>query len=231
MSAFDDILQIKNSDFVYTLESRGNISLNKKRVPLSIRKYEFDQITENIVKYNLKRGYECATAFGVSAMAAGHGFKQTGGKLVTMDAFVEEYMNSDSAYRNITDPVRFEESTNRKSARFLIEHFGLQDVVFSEIGWSPIDVASVLSKHYKEDEKLDFVFIDAGHFPHQVLLDIQAIVPFLAEKNVLMFHDVYPFVFDHNVNDYLYGKFGKKIEILATPESGLGDNLGIMVNL
>lgn len=231
MSSFDAILSIQNPMFSYRLEERGNISLNRKRVPLSIRKYEYDTITNTIIKYNLKRGYECATAFGVSSMAAGHGFKETGGKLVTMDAFIEEKMSSDSAYSGFVDPVLFETATNRKSAEFLIQHFGFENIVFSELGWSPNDVESVIRKHYKEDEKLDYVFIDAGHFPHQVIKDIQAVVPFLAEKNVMMFHDVYPHVFDHNVNQYIEQKFGKKIEILATPESGLGDNLGILVNL
>ena len=53
--------------------------------PLSIRYDEFEFLKNLIIKYNLKSGFELATAFGVSTVALGIGFIKTGGKLVTMD--------------------------------------------------------------------------------------------------------------------------------------------------
>jgi hypothetical protein len=120
-----------------------------------------------VTTYNLKRGYECATAFGVSSTAAGLGFKKTGGKLVTMDAYVEELYDNCNSYRGV-EAVTHPNSDDYKSAKFLHKHFGLEETVFCEVGWSPRDTAQTISKHFAPEEKLDFVFIDAGHFPEQV---------------------------------------------------------------
>ena len=227
---YDEIIGLTGGPVSYELEPWGHIKLREYAFPASIQKLEFDIIRTIVKSYNLKRGYECATAFGVSSVAAGLAFKETGGKLVTMDAYVEELFNNCNDYRG-KKPVTYADSDNYKSAKFLHNHFGLNDTVFAEVGWSPRDTASVISKHFGPEEKLDFVFIDAGHFPEQVIQDIDSFVPFLAEKNVLMFHDVYDSVFDATVKNRVRELFGKDIEIIVPNETGRGDNLGILINM
>lgn len=230
MHPFFEILSLEGGPVGYELSDHGNIKLKEHTFPWSIRKKEFDYINNIVKTYNLKRGYECATAFGVSAMAIGLAMKETGGKLVTMDAYIEEKLDSWAAYRGAA-PSLYHDSDDFKSVKHLIKHFGLEDTVFPEVGWSPDNVAAVISKHfspYTPEEKLDFVFIDGGHFPEQLIKDIESFLPFLAEKNIIMFHDVYDHVFDKSVNDLIYSKFGKNIEIVIRP--GDGDNLGILNN-
>ena len=48
--------------------------------PWSITPGEFEYLRDFITAHNLRIGYECATAFGVSALAAAFGFRQTGGQ-------------------------------------------------------------------------------------------------------------------------------------------------------
>lgn len=229
-SAFDEILGLTGGPVSYEMTHMGHIKLREHTFPFSIRKLEFEMMTNIVTTYNLKRGYECATAFGVSSTAAGLGFKKTGGKLVTMDAYVEELYNDCNAYRG-ADAITHPDSDDYKSAKFLHKHFGLEETVFCEVGWSPRDTAKTISKHFTPEEKLDFVFIDAGHFPEQVLLDIDSFVPFLADKFVLMFHDVYDHIFDARVNARVQELFGKQIQILVPNSTGMGDNMGILINM
>ena len=72
------------------------------------------------VEHNLQRGYECATAFGISSCAIGLGFKQTGGKIVTMDAYIEEKCQNPGAYKDFERTV-YEQSDGYKSVKYLIE--------------------------------------------------------------------------------------------------------------
>lgn len=230
MSAFYEIMNLAGGPVSYEPTPWGHLKLKEHQFPYSIRALEFEIMTTIIKTYNLKRGYECATAFGVSSVAAGLGFKATGGKLVTMDAYVEELFDNCNDYRG-KNPITYAEADNYKSAKFLHAHFGLTDTVFAEVGWSPRDTAAVISKHFGPDEKLDFVFIDAGHFPEQVIQDIDSVVPFLAEKNIMMFHDVYDHIFDHTVKARIRELFGKEIELIVPNDTHRGDNMGILINM
>jgi predicted O-methyltransferase YrrM len=230
MNEFDEILTLTNGPVSYELTNQGHMKLREHMYPWSIRKTEFNIMTNIITTYNLKRGYECATAFGVSSTAAGLGFKKTGGKLVTMDAYVEELFDNSMSYRG-AGAVTYPLSDDYRSAKFLHQHFNLTETVFCEVGWSPTDTAKIISKHFSVDEKLDFVFIDGGHFSEQLLLDIDSFVPFLADKFVLMFHDVYDSIFNEDVRYKIQSLFGKQIEIIVPASSGTGDNMGIIVNM
>ena len=220
---FDKILQLEGGPVSYEKVPKGNLRMKGHDVPLSIFQSEFDFIHNTVLENNLQRGFELATAFGISGLAAATAFKKTGGKLVTMDAYIEEKCGDAGTYRDFERTV-YEKSDGYKSVKYLIEQFELQDTMIAEIGWSPDDVESIIIKNYQE--KLDFVFLDAGHFSEQIIKDIDAIKPFLAEKFIFIFHDVYPWSFDETAQQHVEKLFGKRVEIvLPFPE---GENMGIL---
>lgn len=226
MSNFSKILTLKDGPVQYENVGSGNIKMVQHAYPYSIKEKEFNFLTQLIVDYDLKNGYECATAFGVSSTAIGLGFKQTGGKCVTMDAYIEEKCSNPGAYKDFEREV-YEKADGFKSVKYLIEQFGLQNHLFPEIGWSPTDTESAVRKHISEP--LDFVFIDAGHFPEQMIKDIDAFLPLLGDRYVLAFHDVYPWSYSEAVHQHLFNKIGKRVEIKVPHPDG--ENLGIVVNV
>lgn len=226
MSVFEQLVDLKDGPVQYEYVGTGNIKMVQHPYPYSIKKQEFDFLTNVIVEHDLKRGYECATAFGVSSLAIGLGFKQTGGKIVTMDAYIEEKCKDPGAYEKFSREV-YEQSDGYKSVNYLIDKFDLRDTMFAEIGWSPDDTESRIRKHF--GEPLDFVFIDAGHFPEQMIKDINSFVPLLAPKYVLVFHDVYPWSFSDIVHDHLFNVLGKKVEIVVPYPAG--ENMGVVINV
>lgn len=160
--------------------------------PVSITHAEFHFIKDFIIRNNLKTGYEVATAFGISALAAGLGFKETGGKLVTMDAYIEEQYNKDLGY--IGKQETYQDSDGYKSTKTLLKEFDLESVVYPTVGWSPIDTKSNISQIFDlSTQKLDFVFIDAGHWNEALLLDVDSIRDLVDEKFVVFIHDWHVF--------------------------------------
>lgn len=224
---FDEIVKIEDGPVGYEHSGRGHIKMRGHDFPLSIKQEEFDFLTKLVVDNNLQRGFECATAFGISGLASALGFKQTGGKLVTMDAYIEEKCRDAGAYKDFERQV-YEQADGYKSVKHLIKHFELENTFFPEIGWSPDDVESVIEKHYK-GEKLDFVFLDAGHFPEQMIKDISAIAPYLGKKFVFVFHDIYPWSFSEDVHKLCRDLFNKDVEIKVPHPAG--ENLGYIWNL
>jgi predicted O-methyltransferase YrrM len=226
MSQFEEIVKFEDGPVQYENTGSGHIKMKQHPYPYSIKQDEFEFLKNIIIEHNLQRGYECATAFGVSSCAIGLGFKQTGGKIVTMDAYVEEQCKNPGAYKDFERTV-YETSDGYKSVKYLIEKFELQDTLFPEIGWSPDDTFRCIKNHFRE--KLDFVFIDAGHFEDQMIKDIDAFLPLLADKYVLAFHDVYEWSFSNKVHNHLMNTIGKKVEIMIP--DGRGENLGVIINV
>ena len=226
MSHFEEIVKFEDGPVQYENTGSGHIKMKQHPYPYSIKQDEFEFLKNIIIEHNLQRGYECATAFGVSSCAIGLGFKQTGGKVVTMDAYVEEQCQNPSAYKDFERTV-YETSDGYKSVKYLIEKFELQDTLFPEIGWSPDDTFRCIKNHFRQ--KLDFVFIDAGHFEDQMIKDIDAFLPLLDDKYVLAFHDVYDWSFSNKVHDHLMNTIGKKVEIMIP--AGRGENLGVIINV
>ncbi len=192
--------------------------------PHSVRYDEFEFLKNLIVKYNLKSGFELATAFGISTVALGVGFKQTGGKLVTMDAYVEE--RQEIYTQTYADTSTNFDSDGFKSVNYLIEHFRLKDVVNPQIGWSPIDVKKVVGSHSRKT--FDFLFLDGGHSPEQVIRDLYAIRPFLEKEYIIVLHDYYENVYTEEVNSVVDKLFGiQPIIELSIP---FGNNLAVIYN-
>jgi predicted O-methyltransferase YrrM len=199
------------------------LRMEQHEFPISVRQTEFEFLKKLIIDYDLKNGFELATAFGVSTVALGLGFKQTGGKLITMDSYVEE-VNNTCHYESLEYQLH-SDSDGWKSVNYLIEHFRLKDVVSPDIGWSPQDTGLVISRH--TTSKLDFVFLDAGHFPEQVMRDLNGIKNFLCDEYVIALHDYYDSVFPNHVVNWIVENFGVEPKIaLHAPK---GDNLALIV--
>jgi len=225
-SDWDKITDLKDGPVQYEMTATNNIKMVQHPYPYSIKEAEFNYLTGLITEHKLQRGYECATAFGISSLAIGLGFKNTGGKCVTMDAYIEEKCKDPGAYEKFEREV-YEQADGLKSVKYLIEKFGLQENLFPEIGWSPTDTEAAVRKHIQEP--LDFAFIDAGHFPEQMIKDIDAVLPLLGDKYILAFHDVYPWSFSDAVHEHLFNKTGKRVEIKVPHPAG--ENLGVLFNI
>ena len=162
--------------------------------PWSLKEVEFTIMRDTVRNNKLLRGYEVATAFGISTLGIGLGFKETGGKLVTMDAYIEENSVDGSAYRYEFNK-KYYDSKGYRSVQNLIKEFALQDCVFPTVGWSPLDTYQSLSGTFDlGQEKLDFVFIDAGHWNEALYQDVQSVLPFLnKDRYVIFVHDTHGF--------------------------------------
>jgi predicted O-methyltransferase YrrM len=226
MSNFDKILNLKDGPVEYEMTGGGHLKMKNHSYPYSILRKEFEFLTNIIAENNLQRGYECATAFGISSTAIGLGFQKTNGMCVTMDAYVEEKYDNPGTYENMERQV-YEASDGFKSVKHLIKTFDLSNHLFPEIGWSPDDTERSVRKHF--NDPLDFVFIDAGHFESQMIKDINAVLPLLDKKYLMVFHDVYPWSFTENVHKHVYEVTGKRVQIVLSPPNG--ENMGIINNL
>jgi predicted O-methyltransferase YrrM len=200
------------------------IGMANHSFPLSVRYDEFEFLKNLVFKYNLKSGFELATAFGVSTVALGLAFKQNGGKLVTMDAYVEE--RQETYTQEYADTSTNFDSDGFKSVNYLIEHFSLKDVVNPQIGWSPVDVKNVVENHSRKS--FDFLFLDGGHSPGQIILDLYAIRPFLEKEYVIVLHDYFDNVYTPEVMDIIRFLFGK--EPVVELEQPFGENMAVIYN-
>ncbi|WP_404427562.1 class I SAM-dependent methyltransferase [Ureibacillus chungkukjangi] len=162
----------------------------EKAVPYSLTEEEGIIMYNFIKKFKLKSGFEIATAFGVSTMYLGNAFKEVGGKLTSIDAYVEElfenhlygdiYAEVERIKMNISQgiyPIGYVYAKN------MIESYNLEETVDLKIGLSPDDVTEV-------NGEIEFAFIDGGHHGMQPLHDTVAALSLMKnEKKVLFFHD------------------------------------------
>jgi predicted O-methyltransferase YrrM len=177
-------------DWMYKLKS--------KEFPYSLTDEEGIILYKLITDTGMRNGYEIATAFGYSSFYLGLAFKKNGGRLLSMDAYVEE-TEENFIYDIATAQKRSEifDSHRRngeleklpEGLKFALhgsKELGIEEVVRYEIGFSPTDVPNLL-----KGETIDFAFIDGGHFGVQPCLDVEAVIPFMSgEKCIMVFHDV-----------------------------------------
>jgi hypothetical protein len=210
MSKFLEIPKLEHGPVKYILHLMNyeenfmnwSIRMDGLDFPRSIYIKEFDYLKNLIINKNLKNGFECGTAFGVSTVALGLGFKKTKGHLVTMDAYIEETTDNCYDYREFTNKINFE-SIGYKSVNFLIEHFRLKKYVKTEIGWSPNDVGKLIK-------------------------DLRAVKPFLDDNYVIALHDCFSYLITTEVEDVIQLLFGVPLEIVVTGTDGY--NLAIIDN-
>lgn len=209
----------------YEICGRGHLKMANHPFPWSITNVEFTWITDFVKSYNLKAGFEVATAFGISSLAAALAMKETGGKLVTMDAYIEEASNDPLIYRH-AQPQTYEQADGYRSVNYLISQFDLENTLIPFVGWSPINTAEAITSVFGDDAQLDYAFIDAGHFEEAVLADLNAIAPFMKKGGFVLFHDVYDYCFTPAVHARVRELTGNDIDIVLPPPQG--DSLGVL---
>lgn len=164
----------------------------QKIFPYSCTEEEAIILYKVIKYYQLKSGFEVATAFGYSTLWEGLAFKNNHGAIVTIDCYVEE---TKEAMKYTPAEVRLIASENKKrasqgilpdglqKAHFFASQLDLEDTICFNIGVSPEDVDSILP------DAIDYAFIDGGHFGDQPTIDFKAISDRLSNKAIIFFHD------------------------------------------
>ena len=198
------------------------IDTNHPEFSTAISESEFLWLKKCVLEMNIQRGFEVATGFGISSLAAGLSLKKTGGKLVTMDAHNEEGIRTYLSTDIRSAPT--EEAPSLKSIKQLVEYFKLEENIFPVVGWSPQDTNDRINSVFGKDTELDYVFIDAWHTNEASMNDFNAIKDRLNKKHCLVafrdYHDLPETV--HYVEDFI----GAKAEIDFPPP--FGQNMAII---
>jgi predicted O-methyltransferase YrrM len=222
------LANLSNCPVLYEGCYNGSLKMRDHKFPISIKLNEFNFLKDFIIKCRLRRGYEIATAFGVSALGIGLAMSKTGGKLVTMDSYIEERSKVPAPYVASND--LYEKSDGFKSVNFLVDHFHLKDHVFPKVGWSPTDTFDKICEVFDiTQERLDFVFIDAAHDDDSVIRDIDSIKDFIADKFVIFFHDMD--CFSPRGSSYIEQTFKGKLKYPPSCQPPGGYHLAYITNL
>lgn len=221
---FDLEYNSRNWDISYDIVDGSALRMSNHINPISIKYSEFIYIHDYIIDNNLKVGYEVATAFGISSLAAGLAFKDNEGKLLTVDAYIEEHYNAWDGY---TDKKEYYiDSDGYKSVNKLIEHFSLEDVIYPKVGWSPDDIPTLLDNFLVNNELLDYMFIDAAHFDDNIIEDIEVLKPYMSNEFTIFIHDSHAFT--DKLDKYLFDSFRANKNIIPECVIPNGFNLSIL---
>jgi hypothetical protein len=192
MITYDEIIAASQSGPTpYEWEPGGCLKMVNHFHPFSIKPIEFQTIYEFITSRGLKRGLEIGTGCGISALAAGLAMHETGGRMVTMDSYIEERHNHYLAYTELAD-VYDESADAYRGLHFMRHALGIEKTLFQAIGRSPESVPGVVASHHN-GAKLDYVMIDAEHTDAGLIRDLAAVKPFLAERHAVFLHDTHCF--------------------------------------
>ena len=189
-----------NLGFNLEFSVEDSLKLSNHYHPWSLRETEANVIYDLVLKNDIKRAFEIATAFGISASVIGQALNKTNGKLITMDAYIEENFNNAMGYDINSKMVSNTDADGYNMAKKLVEVLGITDNVYLEIGWSPDDTGNIIERNFGES-KLDFAFIDGGHTHPQIEADVKSIFPYLADDCILLFHDHIDF--PNNVKSFI----------------------------
>lgn len=167
--------------------------LKTKKFPYSLTDEEGLTIYNIISRNKLTSGFEIATAFGYSTAFIALGLKENGGVLKSVDCYIEEDAENYLYHSNdLADSVRLvrnkilagEKPQGLQCAENILQRLGLVENVQLLIGLSPADIPELLG-----DDKIDFAYIDGGHYGDQPTEDFQAIRPYLKNRCAVLFHD------------------------------------------
>jgi len=218
MITYDDLILTGRYSFAEGEQNKA-LCLKNNKLPISIKFKEFNYIMDAVIGGKCTRGYEIATGFGISSLAAGFGFKKTGGKLVTLDCYVEEKFGSHNC-KTLERVVNIN-AEGYKSIEFLIKKYELENIVIPKLGWSPEDVDRVLAEEFDDiqNNKLDYVFIDGEHNIESIEKDILSIVKYINKNTIMFFHDMFPFFIDE-VDALINKVLNRRIKIVILPPDG-----------
>jgi predicted O-methyltransferase YrrM len=170
-----------------------NWKLKTKKFPYSCTDEEGLMLYFTIVENDFKSGFEIATGFGYSTAFLGLAFQKTGGKCISLDCYIEEfkedYLYNESELISASEKIRSEIDIGKlpvglDTAKSSAKRLGVENVIDFKVGLSPNDVPKVIG-----ERKIDFAFIDGGHFGEQPTKDFLAVFPYLSDKCAVLFHD------------------------------------------
>jgi predicted O-methyltransferase YrrM len=170
-----------------------NWKLKTKKFPHSCTDEEGLMLYFTIVENDFKSGFEIATAFGYSTAYLGLAFQKTGGKCISLDCYIEEfkedYLYNENELISASEKIRSEIKSGKlpvglDTAKSSAKRLGVEDLIDFKVGLSPNDVPKVIG-----ERKIDFAFIDGGHFGEQPTKDFLAVLPYLSDKCAVLFHD------------------------------------------
>jgi hypothetical protein len=190
---WDDLLEECKDAPVKIKKSTGNqfhlgLCMVDHGIPISISQTEFATIYNFILKHKLKKGFDLATAFGISALAMGLAIKQNRGWLLSMDSYKEE--KSKEQPIGIREGELYKQSDGYIMASWLINHFKLDEHVTLDCGWSPIDTSRRIEDLFGKNA-LDVVVLDCPKSDDDFIRDLSSLVPFLADKFAIFVHDTH----------------------------------------
>jgi predicted O-methyltransferase YrrM len=217
MIDYSEIIEIsKNLDTQYEFSDpqlHTSIRMVNTQFPNSLTQQEAFLLYDTVSKNNLKAGYEVGSGFGISTLYLGTAFKENGGKLITMDAYLEEAFQD--PYRTNDVQIVAETTKGYKSLSQLINHFELKNTVKQSVGYSPNDTLKNVEDFYGNEKKLDFVFIDALHTNEAVIADFESIKDKIDyDRFVIMIHDS---DFTPEAISYIENALGIKSVMLTGP--------------
>jgi len=223
---FKELLNLKDAPFPFEVVSSYPSSLKQKAhdFPWSITQKEYDFLHSIIVDNNLKNGIDLCTGLGISALSAAMAMKKTGGKLVTIDAYVEEYFN----HFTYKSKKVVHDSDGYRNIMYLRDKFDLQNELIAEVGWSPDDVPTIIERNF--NTAIDFVFIDGGHTEDQLFKDISCILPYTNENTFWLFHDCVDALWTKKIQDFCFEKMNSILKIQCSVSEG-NHNLGQLFKL
>lgn len=220
-----NLIQIKSGISGYEIgicvKEHYGLSLNKK-LPYSISEYEFNYMKYFILKNNLKSGYELATGIGISSISIGFAIGCNGGKLITVDSYLEEMIQNqpiDNTDISVSDDPLIR---NKK----LFNSLGLNNI-HSYKAFSPA-CSSIL------DEELDFVFFDCPKDANDFIRDASILKDRMSNKFAIFVHDTHCFPNEFKrISKDIFGIEGKFIYDFQTPNGIIKQTfpLGIITNL
>tara|TARA_R110000796_G_scaffold2291_2_gene9103 strand:- start:712 stop:1419 length:708 start_codon:yes stop_codon:yes gene_type:complete len=166
-----------------------SLKLTNHHHPFSLTQEEAYIIYNLLLKNNAKNVFEIATAFGISSIVMGQALSNTQGKLVTIDAYIEEHFNHSMGYSPDFKFVKDKEDADGYlMAKSLVNNLNLNDRIILEIGWSPDDIPAIYKNNF-QNQKLDILFLDGGHSEKQIYLDITHMMRYLDIESIIFFHD------------------------------------------
>jgi len=167
--------------------------LKEKKFPYSCTNEEGLLLYKAVRLFNLKSGFEIATAFGYSSLFLGLAFKKNNGSLVSLDCYIEEWKESynydEQELAETTEKIKYQINQGElpiglEYAKSHSNKLNLSKVVDYKVGISPTDLNNILV-----GKTIDMAFIDGGHFGEQPTKDFLGLYPYLNNKCIVFFHD------------------------------------------
>lgn len=170
-----------------TKMSYMNMYPSRGGFPWGINEYEFNTIYQTIVKHNLKSGFEFATGVAISTLGIGLGLKQTNGKLISIDSYIEACIQQSldkytkQGFNN--DKSKSELNTNQK----ILEIFDVHKNVDLHIAWSPEGAIQLLDKV----SYIDLVMLDGPKNTEDYVTTLEYLIPKLSKTYCIFVHDTH----------------------------------------